>query len=162
MTLNERKLLSPVSINQVFSSHLTDTQDCTLYNDTKLICKDGTIFSSRLLLSLAFPFLERPLACLEKMVEPVIILPDFGADELVRNIQTFLSETESKDCAKKDDHVKTETVEEIIVIPKVEFEELNDDRECLSLDRECLSPDGECLSLDGECLSLDGECPSLE
>ena len=93
MTLNERKLLSPVNIKQVFSSHLTDTQDCTLYNDTKLVCKDGTIFSSRLFLSLAFPFLERPLAWLQKMVEPVIILPDFGADEFVRNIQIFLIET---------------------------------------------------------------------
>eukprot|EP00092_Neocalanus_flemingeri_P023006 GFUD01024938.1.p1 GENE.GFUD01024938.1~~GFUD01024938.1.p1 ORF type:complete len:481 (-),score=71.76 GFUD01024938.1:85-1527(-) len=93
MATGIKTLKSPVDIQNLFLDLLEENgEDSSNYQDTKLVCRDGTISSNKLLLSLAFPMLERPLAWVGEIVEPVIILPDYSAGDVRLMIETFLSE----------------------------------------------------------------------
>ena len=127
MAGEERKFISPVNIQHFFSSLLKDTEAYSTYMDTKLICKDRVMFNSRLLLSMAFPFLETPLAILGEMVEPVVILPDYTSVELMEVIQTFLAEPEAEICEQtagdngvEDDLSSKDTLLEEVFVLKEE------------------------------------------
>jgi len=87
----------PVSIYEYMTNLFQDNEgQFSTYQDTRLDCRDGAIYSSRLLLSLAFPSLCSSLASLPESIEPVIILPEHSAEELRRAINTFLSENVSE------------------------------------------------------------------
>ena len=94
MAMKHNKLLkSTVDIHTFMIKLFQDKNaESSIYEDTRLVCRDGTIFSSRLLLSLAFPTLGISLALLGESIEPVFILSDYTAEEVKRVIYTFLSE----------------------------------------------------------------------
>eukprot|EP00092_Neocalanus_flemingeri_P034076 GFUD01037057.1.p1 GENE.GFUD01037057.1~~GFUD01037057.1.p1 ORF type:complete len:398 (-),score=56.85 GFUD01037057.1:218-1411(-) len=94
MAILIKTLKSPVDIQNLFFDLLEENvEDSSIYKDTKLACRDGTIFSNKLLLSLAFPLLEKHLAWVGEIMEPVIILPDYSTGDFRLMIDTFLTES---------------------------------------------------------------------
>eukprot|EP00092_Neocalanus_flemingeri_P017513 GFUD01018946.1.p1 GENE.GFUD01018946.1~~GFUD01018946.1.p1 ORF type:complete len:484 (-),score=72.73 GFUD01018946.1:65-1516(-) len=93
MATGIKTLKSPVDIQNLFFDLLEENvEDSSIYQDTKLACRDGTIFSNKLILSLAFPLLEKHLAWVGEIMEPVIILPDYSTGDVRLMIETFLTE----------------------------------------------------------------------
>ena len=96
-------LKSPVDIQQLFLDlNQHNEGESSEYHDTKMVCKDESIFSNRLLLTLAFPVLEKTLTLLQNVVEPVIILPDFTSGEVRGDLLAFLSGTRNDKLLKDD------------------------------------------------------------
>ena len=93
MAMKHNLLKSSVDIHTFMINLFQDNdEELSIYEDTRLVCRDVSVFCSRLILSLAFPTLGRSLALLGESIEPVIILPDYSAEEVKKVIDTFLSE----------------------------------------------------------------------
>ena len=87
MAMKHNLLKPSVDIHTFIINLFQDNdEELSIYEDTRLVCRDGSVFSSRLLLSLAFPTLGRSLALLGESIEPVIILPDYSAEEVKKVI----------------------------------------------------------------------------
>ena len=80
-------------------------KDC--YNDVMVVCKDNTVWESRVILALAYPLMAEILRDRNEDKELVLILPDFTAEEVNTRVAQFLS-----------GNIKEETIvkEEAIVI----------------------------------------------
>jgi len=112
---------SPVDIKELFLRISQDTGEgrYTGYEDTKILCKDGNISSNSLLLALAFPFLEEPLALLHDLMTFLsldVIMPDFTVTEIREELCKFYSQPETHDeldLIKCETYIKEELVDNI-------------------------------------------------
>ena len=136
MSLQSAKiqLKSSFDVKKYFSMLLESTIENKPYNDAKIVCMDGDIFSNRLLLFLTFPILETPISSLGESMETVVVLPDYTVKGLLQEIKSFLPGPEMEDLNSGDitnsvPSYKIEEIEKIFIEPKIEVFETDKTKE---------------------------------
>ena len=99
------------SVQSEIQEMLTSSAVKDYYMDVMVVCKDDTVWGSRVILALAYPLMAEILRDRNEDKELVLILPDFTAQEVNTRVEEFL-------CG----NIKQETIEdnvEVVVIKDI-------------------------------------------
>ena len=104
------------------------------YQDIKLLCQDGEICSSRLLLSLTLPYIEPLVRDRDEEDEIVVLLPQYKINDVVGRMEEVLHRVDVKeetlsdlDDTDADDDGANYNYGECLNEPKIEIHEEEDD-----------------------------------
>ena len=89
-------LPSDSRIRNLFTQLLDQSRESSFFNDTRVVCKDETIFINKVLVSLASASAESALFSVEHVVDLVLMFPDYTAGELIAVIRALLTEIETE------------------------------------------------------------------
>ena len=111
---------SSEEIQEVVSYLISDFRNISAYNDTLLVCNDGSIFINGILLSLVFSDFQPLLSSSRELMSPnVVILPDISSRDVLKDVKMFWTKKERPSAVAS--HQENE-IEADALVPEIKAE----------------------------------------